>query len=83
MWISEEQCSRQSEESGSRNGVDMGPHLVCSRNIKEARVAEVEEARGRAAVQGSRFALSGMGIWKNLRSERSFNFLKESLDSLC
>lgn len=42
MWISEEQCSRQSEESGSRNGMDMGAHLVCSRNIKEVSVAEVE-----------------------------------------
>lgn len=49
MWISGEQCSRKSKDSLSRYGMDMGAHLVCSRNIRETSVAEVEETRGRVA----------------------------------
>lgn len=49
MWISGEQCSRKSKDSRSRYGVDMGAHLVCSRNIREASVVDVEETRGRVA----------------------------------
>lgn len=37
------------KDSRSRYGVDMGAHLVCSRNIREASVVEVEETRERVA----------------------------------
>lgn len=41
-WLSGEQCSRQSKESGSWTVMEMGSCLVCSKNRKEGKVTEVE-----------------------------------------
>lgn len=42
-WLSGEQCSKQSKESGSWTVMEMGGCLVCSQNRKEGSVTEWSE----------------------------------------
>lgn len=64
MWISGEQCHRQ-RDRGSKNCVETGAHLMCSRNRKEAHVAQAQKAE-RVADQ-FREAMGVISHWKDLR----------------